>query len=242
MNMRFTGEFGWQVMGHAPACRRWATQNPSQALTVSAPAGSEALYDDIPGVQFQPVECRRSWRGVAEWLASTPDGYCVPHCWHRRYGSPARVFPVLIHARSITHKREINYQRWDEFVELAGTESSEWACIGTALDSYLDDMADLRGIGLSSLMDLIAGARCVVGVSSGVMHLAAACGTPVVTWYDPAYQWHGESLEHRYRKTWNPHGVTVEWIGQVQPDPKTILRAIESVSGREYAEQARGLL
>ena len=43
-------------------------------------------------------------------------------------------------------------------------------------------------------MDIIAGAKVVVGVSSGIMHLAMACGTPVVVWGD-SRTYFGEILE-----------------------------------------------
>jgi ADP-heptose:LPS heptosyltransferase len=85
---------------------------------------------------------------------------------------------------------------------------------------------DLRGIGMESLCDIISAARLVIGVSSGVMHLAAACGADLVVWGDDR-TYYNETLEKRYKETWNPHHVNVQWITGWQPGPHIIINAIE---------------
>jgi hypothetical protein len=155
---------------------------------------------------------------------------------HVRYGDPDRAepFDVLIHARAITRKASINYRLWPEL--LTGLAGLKVGIIGTAADFFPSDERratsdaphDLRRLPLDRLMDTLATAGCVVGCSSGTMHLAAACGADLVVWGDTKTRYR-ETLERRYKQTWNPHHVRVEWLAadDWQPDPARIAAAIE---------------
>ena len=79
-------------------------------------------------------------------------------------------------------------------------------------------------------MDRMARAKLVVGVSSGIMHLAAACGTNIVVWGDRR-TYFNETLEQRYKITWNPFNVKVGWLtaDDWQPEPKEIIKKIREM-------------
>jgi len=207
------GELGWEVMVWAPRCR---LQADGRACTVTSFVGMDALYGDFA------TFC--SHDRVSRNDGEFPVAYRSPTL-HKRYGNPNKRCSVLIHARGITRKRHYNYTRW---AELSRDLPESCAVIGSKDDAAIATCEDLRGLPLQDLMDIIAGARVVVGVSSGVMHLAAACGTDVVAWgYSKTH--FGETLEKRYKETWNPHGVRVEWITAEdwQPEPRRITKAIE---------------
>jgi ADP-heptose:LPS heptosyltransferase len=77
------------------------------------------------------------------------------------------------------------------------------AFIGTKEESYCPDRAaDLRGVGLSRLADVMASSSLVMGGSSGPIHFASLCGTPHLTWG-------GYRLRtfFRYAWDWNPFQV-----------------------------------
>ena len=101
------------------------------------------------------------------------------------------------------------------------------ACIGTAADEAVPPAIDARAAPLPVLMDLLANARLCVGVSSGTMHLAAACGCPLLVWGNNK-QHYKETLRTRYETTWNPHHVPVAWLDAAdwQPHPSRVLTTI----------------
>ena len=68
----------------------------------------------------------------------------------------------------------------------------------------------------------------MVGPSSGPMHLAQMCGTPIVCWGDNR-KYNGHFLKDRYLKDWNPFNSQVEWIDceNWQPEPEEIVERIE---------------
>jgi ADP-heptose:LPS heptosyltransferase len=81
-------------------------------------------------------------------------------------------------------------------------------------DKYLEGLKDLRGtpgvhwlveqLDSAELLDLLSQARSVIGPSTGVLHLAAALGTPAIGIYSP------RKVEHPRR--WGPRGVQVTYL------------------------------
>jgi hypothetical protein len=68
--------------------------------------------------------------------------------------------------------------------------------------------------------------------------MAAACGANLVVWGDDR-TYFGETLEKRYKMTWNPFEVRVGWItaSDWQPDPVVIIKKIELISPvKKYKE------
>lgn len=224
----FYGEFGWEVMSWAPYCR--AASQGFQRVIITSFAGMRYLYDDFC------TDFRDHGR-IGRSLDYPKDfgfyhGLCAEH---RRYGrrGMAPHYDVLIHARGVARKRDINYRRWHDVVDGLLSAGKRIACIGTAVDAAVGGAVDLRGLPLISLCDLLASATVTVGCSSGTMHLAAACGCDLVVWGDTKLRYR-ETLKQRYETTWNPHSVAVEWLDadDWNPPPGQILAAIERMEKR----------
>jgi hypothetical protein len=215
------GELGWEVMTFAPACRRIA-RSYDKAIVTSFP-GMGPLYDDF--AEFQSHG--KTGRSLIYDKHYRVDGD------HRRYGDADKAIykcDILLHARGISRKRPINYRCWDELVKLLAAHPWSVGWIGSKEDYFFDYDLDLRDLTLQQLMNQMAAARVVVGVSSGVMHLAAGCGADLLVWGDKR-TYFGETLEERYKKTWNPHKVRVGYIAAEdwQPSPIEILEEITGI-------------
>ena len=76
----------------------------------------------------------------------------------------------------------------------------------------------------------MGGAEYVIGGSSGVMHLACLCGPKVITWGD-SRTYFGETLEKRYKETWNPLDAEVHFLFDDNwcPAPNEITKLIGGV-------------
>ncbi len=220
----FYGELGWEIMVWQAYLRR--KSHEVDFMYISTFAGMEPLYTGFHcPVEFMP----HNHPGRAlEWRDVSLCEHVVPadvteridpikkyrldagEGEHIRYGSPwNRDVEVLFHARGISKASFKNYplDRWTEIAK----HFPKSASVGTERDLHIPDTEDKRGLPLPELMDLMAGARIVVGGSSGVMHLATLCGTRQVVWGDNKTHF-SESLEARYRTTWNPFGTPVTWV------------------------------
>lgn len=215
------GEFGWEVMTWAPFCRKEAQGHDH--IVVTSFAGTEPLYADF-ATEFRAHD--QTGRSLTYPKRYRVDGEYV------RYGRPDQAqvcFDVLIHGRGVTRKNSINYRAWPALVELLHRKPWSIGWIGGPQD-HVEPLCgfDLRGRELQKLMDIVARSKIVIGVSSGLMHLAAACGTDLVVWGDKR-TYFGETLEQRYKVTWNPHNVKVGWLmaDDWQPRPETVIEQIE---------------
>jgi hypothetical protein len=221
------GEFGWEVMRWIPYIRSLAPLY--KTVVAHARPAVWPLYQD-----FCTAIIKRSnpGRGLEypKQYRETPEMQFV------QYGDPSLRgnADVVIHARGIRRKDSINYTRWPAVIEGIRHNRPEAmiAMVGTAEDIYIGGTRDLRGVGMGALCDILAGAKAVVGVSSGVMHLAALCtrGT-IVAWAD-SRTYFGEPLEQRYKVTWNPFEVKVDWITSDAWDPEPgeiITRVVEAI-------------
>jgi hypothetical protein len=212
----WSGEFGWEIMTWIPRIRKMS--RGFERVIVHAPRSTGPLYADF-ATRLELHE--DPGRGLDYPKHYRVDGE------HKCYGEAKwDRFDVLIHARGIRRKAAINYTSWD--LVAAQLSGLKLACIGTADDHLVDGCWDLRGIAIDELCDHLAGCACVAGVSSGVMHLAAACGAGMAVWGD-GRTYFGETLERRYKVTWNPFDVPVEWIAadDWQPEPTKVIEAIE---------------
>lgn len=230
------GELGWEVMSWVPRCRKMA--RGYRNVIATSFADSEPLYRDF-AAEFKINNA--SGRSLDYPKAYRPDGD------YYRYGDSQRALyaqDVLIHARGVNRKNSINYRNWPALAKLISDMGLTTAFIGSALDQHVSGYLDFRGTDLQELTDRIAAAKLVVGVSSGVMHLAAACGTDLVVWGD-GRTYFGETLERRYKMTWNPFEVRVGWItaGDWQPQPQEIINKIKIVLRKtEQDQQLRDLM
>ena len=213
------GELGWEIMTWAPVLRKKAADYGH--VTVSSFIGMNALYADFAD-KFIPHDGSRS--------LDYPKMYRHDGIYYR-YGDPLRASyarDILIHARGVSRKRSINYRSWPQVAKMISGMGLTVAFIGGQDDYSARGYMDFRGIELQQLMDRIAASKLVIGVSSGVMHLAAACGTDIVVWGDNR-TYFGETLEQRYKVTWNPFEVRVGWIraDDWQPEPGRIIDKIK---------------
>ncbi len=224
------GEFGWEVMSWAPWCR--ARSRESGGAIITSFGASRALYADF-ATKFRDHGGReRSLNYPKDFRMYRSDG---PNFEHQRYGrrpgqsgQSGQRGPICLHLRGIARKGSINYRRWPAV--LAALRGLDIACLGTPADGCVPGAADYRGLPLEQQMDLLASASVCVGCSSGTMHLAAACGCDLVVWGDTKTRY-GETLQRRYRATWNPHHVRVAWLDadDWDPDPARIIRALEGI-------------
>lgn len=211
------GELGWEVMSWAPFCRNEAKKY-DKAIITSFPEMAP-LYTDF--AEFRS-------HGSDNRTLNYVKRYRVKEGIFRKYGVPNNKYDILIHNRGVRRKSDINYRYFDKVTPLL--KYFEVACIGGLKDNTIQGVEDRRGINLQELMDYMAGCKVVVGVSSGVMHLAAACGANIVTWADDR-TYYNETLEKRYKETWNPFNVEVGFITvkDYQPNPKKIVEEIEKL-------------
>jgi hypothetical protein len=219
------GEFGWEIMTWQAYLRLKSREY--DRMVISTFEGMESLYRDFHcPVDFLPHNHpgrALDWRDTSmvetEFDATQytkPVEIIKPLKKYRlegefvRYGTPrGERFQILFHARGVQKCsfKNLPLAKWEGIA----TAFPNSASIGSKDDMLIPNTADLRGIPLDELMDLIAGAEVVVGGSSGVMHLATLCGTKQVVWGDNK-TYFGEPLERRYKQTWNPFGTPVEWV------------------------------
>lgn len=234
------GELGWELHTWQAYCR--AEAKKFDKVYVSSFASMEPLYWDFANefIPHRHPSRALDWRDISAIDYDMPDGIDVhikPHKQYRvqdqnfiQFGDePIHVFACLVHARNIRKGSGKNYPQvlWEELVEsLPGRVAS----VGTDSDLHVKGTEDLRGIPLNALMNYMAGSQLVVGQSSGVMHLAALCGTSLVVWGD-ARTYFGETLEQRYKETWNPLGARVIYVfdDAWQPPPQEVVKAVRAV-------------
>jgi len=163
-------------------------------------------YDKIIPAQTQLVSWSQS-RGFFHYNQQ----YVGDHKQEfRRFGnSKDNLFDIIFHARD-TEKcgskgRNWGQRRWDRLYEKFKGEKVVF--IGSKEEAYCPIGApDLRGMRLRYVIDIIAGAKVVVGGSSGPIHLASLCGTPHVVWGHPLNK-------RRYEQDWNPLKTPVRFHG-----------------------------
>lgn len=228
------GEFGWEVMTWQCACRKKARESglPPSDILVRSFEGMGSLYQD-----FATFESHGKTGRILNFKPKVyrPDGVYI------RFGNPPITdFPVLFHARD--HVGKIAKNTPHEVWELIASEYlNRSASIGSVNDYHIPGTADLRGIPLERLMQHMAGAVVVVGQSSGPMHLAALCGASLIVWGDMR-TYFGESLEKRYKETWNPFKVPVKYVYtglDWQPDPEQVKPLIRRGIGMDEEKSKR---
>lgn len=242
------GEFGWEIMTWVPYLRKLS--HDYDKMYISTFRGVEALYTGFH-CELEFLSSTFQHGRVDNWLDyqgddsfTNPLAYCAgtDHIKpikeysvegeYVRYGSPViKDAPILFNARGIERGAFKNWagEKWMELSE----EFPSGKFIGSVDDLVIireDPLVDYRGFKLQALMDLIASASIVIGQSSGVMHLALMCGTPICVWGDDTLMNFGESLETRYKETWNPFGTPVTWVSCEKPwdpEPEQILNALK---------------
>lgn len=107
--------------------------------------------------------------------------------------------------------------------------------VGKIDDEYSSpDIVGINLINQTSLADLVAIynlSSAVVGSSTGIIHLAAACGIPHITWGATRS---GNKIADRYNKDWNLNNtwvrfISTDWDVSVEEIAPPLVEAVESI-------------
>lgn len=181
----FVGEFRYGVLNDARRLDKVAT--PRLVDRYRLLAGCQAPALDVPlDVPLNPrlsVDTLAQTASLAR-LGLAQDQPALALCPGAEYG-PAKRWPAAHYAALAQAKLRDGWQVW-----LLGSEKDapvtaeiQRLCAGAAVD--------LAGkTTLTEVVDILAAARCVVSNDSGLMHVAAAVGVPLIALYgssDPGY-------------------------------------------------------
>jgi len=139
-----------------------------------------------------------------------------------KYGnSDANSADVIVHARRKKNRPGSCYDihnwpqpTWDAVANHLVSQGLSVAAVGTKTHAMLPaGCTDLRGLALPATSDAIAGAKCMLGPSSGPMHLAALCGTRHIVWgRNIRTKMLGAMNVDRYTHLWNPFSTPCTYI------------------------------
>ena len=242
------GEMGWNIAFWSPLCRYHA-QNYDYTI-VAAPSGSEYLYEFadefIPlntiGLSYcdgillsdPPIINADVYLSPKEEFAKYPDEperISTPRKWRcLAPENPVKIADILCAFRSekkingrIIQGKEYPFDKCQKLVNMLIAQGLSVACFG-GIDNYCPNGAkDLRGKPLEEQCSNIAAAKCVIGPSSGPIHLASLCKCPHITWTGTVHH----TLKKRYEKFWNPFNTPVKFICHSRiPSPREIINKI----------------
>jgi hypothetical protein len=247
----WVGEFGWELCFYNPLVRYHAKKY--NHVIVAAPKGSQYLYEFAD--KFIPLDTIGTSYCDGQLLGDYPiinaDKTLSPHKEFAKHSdeperistkrlwrnlspeSPGYVADVLCAFRPIKRidgkiisGKQYPFGKCQHLVEILISRGLSVACFG-GVDNYCPDGAeDLRGQSLEKQCSAISSAKCVVGPSSGPIHLASLCGCPHVTWIASIHH----TLEKRYKKLWNPFNTPVEFICQNRvPSPKEVVQNVDTL-------------
>lgn len=246
----WVGEFGFELLYFAPAIR--AKARDFDHTVVAAPASSQYLYDDFCNF-FVPLKTKghaqhqgrllegpdeRTLKAIFQYdcqltgadvihnrktmkrehkaLGDAPLDYVDVVCFFR----PPKT---IRSGKGGDMRKAYEPERCKALVGMLLEKGLRVACGGTKSDWYYPPAIDLRGIELERLCNILKGAQCAVGPSSGTMHLSMLCSCPVVTWYIAPYS------KKRYMtpSEWNPFSTPATFIdGGGQPEPSVVCKAV----------------
>ena len=142
--------------------------------------------------------------------------------------SPETEFDVIIHARNRKSTRtndNWNVESWEKLVSMLTEKNMSVASIGTAnQSSHIKGTSDMRGVSLYESCGLLSSAKCIVGPSSGPMHLASLSGCSQVVWTGNPNQNYS-----RYKYFWNPFETKVEMLMHDNPSSEDVFAKIMKI-------------
>jgi len=153
-------------------------------------------------------------------------GEIIPEYKLYRGNSLGATADILLHARNRKIREIDNWksEKWEYVVSELG-QCFSIACIGHKSSSLLIDGADdYRGVDLEVVTGLMRLAKCIVGPSSGPLHLATLSGCPQVWWTSNPRQNFA-----RYKNTWNPFCVKSHMVDGFDPEPADVISAIRTL-------------
>lgn len=243
------GEFGWELCWWNPMVRYYAQQYDQ--ITVAAPESSRYLYEfaDIfiplktKGVSYYEGELEgeppvvhsnfilEPKKEFTRYMGE-PDYVSTKRLWrHLSPKNPIYKADILCAFRPPKHigsqkisGKEYPLVQCQKLVDMLIAQGLSVACFG-GIDNYCPNGAiDLRGKPLKEQCGAITKAKCVVGPSSGPIHLASLCKCPHVTWIASVHN----TLEKRYIKLWNPFNTPMRFVGHSRlPSPKEVMQNVK---------------
>jgi hypothetical protein len=130
---------------------------------------------------------------------------------------------IIIHARNREIRKQDNWpeESWQNLVRNLSS-GYKIISIGTPGSSlHIEGTSDYRGSSLEVLTGLMKTAKCIVGPSSGPLHLATLCGCPQIWWTSNPQQNYG-----RYTEMWNPFLVESVMLNSSNPDAQDVVDTI----------------
>ena len=129
---------------------------------------------------------------------------------------------IILHARARNLRPEDNWseKKWKILVDKIDKLCYNVICVGLKKESHhIKGTIDLRECSQNKLINLLSSSTCILGPSSGAMHLASLCGCPQVVWTT------NYNLD-RYIKNWNPFDTPVVFLSEYgwQPDPEYVFK------------------
>ena len=248
------GEFGWELLSWQGFIRR--ASEKYDEIWICGPAGHEALYADIKMqyIPINPVGTKDCWRiapqppfdysSTVQMLKNWNGDLLMPYGHiplaaqqFVPYGNPDKLsdderYDIVIHARKPVGKwpkRAWPIDQWDRLMNKLIARNYKVAAIGT--EAFMPAGAqNYHAVSLDKVMDLMAGAKLVIGPSSGPMHLASLCKTSHVVWTDKQfYSAIKATNRERYEKLWNPLHTPVIVLDEQgwSPTPEHVFDAVE---------------
>jgi hypothetical protein len=244
------GEFGWEVMQWQGFVRKKAKEY--DRVIIRCKESSEPLYRDIPcatilnygspPTQVEDVDTIWVWEKDKQ-IPHDQQEFVVYGCEKTEH-----PFDILFHARNAKH-REKNYpvEMWNKLSRMFYDAGYKVASVGNNAH-HIEGTYDLTGESLDAIFDYMRSAKCIVGPSSGPMHLASLCNCPQVVWGDERTYVGGNTLKTRYEKTWNPLGVPVDYIittwdspERWKPKPKTVFLRTKRLIDNDLKSSAQAI-
>jgi len=236
----WVGEFGYEVAWWQGWCRREAKKY--KYVIVSSYPLSMDMYEDFAD-ELRPHELTgnpicgyaNNLTGDFEYpivkkVIPPPDKRFIKKEDQDfiQFGSdqPYNKYDIIFHW--CEHKRK-NFKDWEPILKkFKGLKMASIGLKGRWPDGVVPSTDDLRDLRLKELSRHLAGAKVVIGPSSGTMHFASFCKANMVVWGDKrTYTWR-QTIRQRYEDILNPFGNKVivldnwEW----NPPAKEIINAI----------------
>ena len=127
---------------------------------------------------------------------------------------------VVIHARNRSLRPNDNWseKKWKKLVDKIDKTCYNIICIGLKNEAmHIEGTTDMRECPQEELLNILKSSICILGPSSGAMHLASLCGCPQIVWTTDY------NLD-RYTKNWNPFDTKVVFLSEQgwQPEPEYV--------------------
>ena len=244
----FIGEMGWELFCWQGRVRRLAKEYDN--VHIFCREGHEVLYEDFAEVNNMRIAygtCDGN-RDKSAHVISANEGvvgydrkWTHIQCRNKGFyeqdfiplGKPLGGVPsVILHARARTHRSGDNWGKAN-YIELIALLHRAGIQVGTI--GHLDHTEDLsvdkdyRGLPLRDVCNILSSTKCLVGTSSGPIHLGSLCKTPHVVLT-------ADGNIRRYNCHWNPFLTAFRMpAGGWHPKPSEVFKhTVDLVEGGAF--------